>query len=450
MEGALPRNAGLFVAFRVFFNARFYYPVLAVFFVDLGLPLERYALLNVAWAVSIVLLELPLGALGDQIGRKPMVVAAAAIMVVEMSVLSFFDAADVELLFWIFLLNRILSGAAEAAASGADEALAYDSLLDEGRAHAWPDVLTRLGRSMSIAMATAMVVGGLVYDPELMGRAFSALGLDVSLDQRTTARFPVYLCLGMSVGALVTALRMKEPLSGRPDRSRISIRSNLRGILDAGRWVLRTPFALGVVLFFLTLDSVVRLFLTVTSSYFRMLGIEPRYFGVLSAAFSLLGLFVPSLARRLVRRAPPGGNFTLLSGILIASLAGIAYLRGVLGIASILVLAVGFHLLGFLVSHYLNLVTASSRRATVLSIKSLGGNLAYGAVGWGFAILLRGLTGGEMPASGSPEENEAFAAGLRWLPVAFLGVVTLLLIWSTRVKAMREWPTGPDDDHTSK
>ena len=48
----LPRNVRAFLAFRVLFNARFYYPVLAVFFVDLGLTLDRYALLNVAWAAS--------------------------------------------------------------------------------------------------------------------------------------------------------------------------------------------------------------------------------------------------------------------------------------------------------------------------------------------------------------------------------------------------------------
>ena len=56
----LPKNARLFVAFRVLFNARFYYPVLAVLFLDLGLTIDQYALLNVAWAVSIVLCELPL------------------------------------------------------------------------------------------------------------------------------------------------------------------------------------------------------------------------------------------------------------------------------------------------------------------------------------------------------------------------------------------------------
>ncbi|MHC4411104.1 MAG: MFS transporter, partial [Planctomycetota bacterium] len=166
----MPANARLFVWFRVFFNARFYYPVLAIFFVDLGLTLDEYAILNVAWAASIVLFELPLGAVADRIGRRPLVVGAAVIMVVEMAVLAFAPVGNPRLLFWIFMVNRVLSGLAEAAASGADEALAYDTLVEEGKRDLWPQVLSRLQRRMSVAFMIAMVVGAAVYDPALVNR----------------------------------------------------------------------------------------------------------------------------------------------------------------------------------------------------------------------------------------------------------------------------------------
>ena len=38
--------------------------------------MEQFALLNAVWAVTIVLLEVPSGALADRIGRKNMVVWA--------------------------------------------------------------------------------------------------------------------------------------------------------------------------------------------------------------------------------------------------------------------------------------------------------------------------------------------------------------------------------------
>ena len=67
----LERNVRRFILFRVLFNARFYYPVFAILFLDLGLTPEQFALANTVWAVAIVLLEVPSGALADLVGRRP-------------------------------------------------------------------------------------------------------------------------------------------------------------------------------------------------------------------------------------------------------------------------------------------------------------------------------------------------------------------------------------------
>ena len=75
------RNCRQFVLFRVLFNSRFYYPVLAILFIDLGLSATQYTLLNFAWAIVIVLAEVPSGVMADRIGRRPLVVAAGMCMV---------------------------------------------------------------------------------------------------------------------------------------------------------------------------------------------------------------------------------------------------------------------------------------------------------------------------------------------------------------------------------
>jgi hypothetical protein len=58
-------NVRRFIAFRAFFNARFYYPVFTILFLDYGLTIEQFALLNTVWAFTIVLAEVPSGALAD-------------------------------------------------------------------------------------------------------------------------------------------------------------------------------------------------------------------------------------------------------------------------------------------------------------------------------------------------------------------------------------------------
>src|ERR1700733_7857991 len=110
VSNAADRNWRRFVLFRVLFNSRFYYPVLAVLFLDLGLSATQYTLLNFAWALAIVCLDLPAGALADRIGRRPLVVAAAVAMVLEMTVLCVAPIGGGVALFLICLLNRVLSG----------------------------------------------------------------------------------------------------------------------------------------------------------------------------------------------------------------------------------------------------------------------------------------------------------------------------------------------------
>ena len=93
-------NIRLFISFRVFFNARFYYPVFTILFLDFGLTLEQFALLNAVWAASIVLLEVPSGALADIIGRRNLLVFAGVLMVTEMLLLCFVPRTNLHFSLW--------------------------------------------------------------------------------------------------------------------------------------------------------------------------------------------------------------------------------------------------------------------------------------------------------------------------------------------------------------
>jgi MFS family permease len=424
----LPRNANLFVAFRVLFNARFYYPVLAILFVDLGLTMEQYALLNVAWAASIVICELPLGALGDQIGRKPLVVGAAVIMVIEMSVLGFAPTGDADLLFWVLLVNRALSGMAEAAASGVDEALAYDSLVDAGMEERWPRVLARHVRWRSAAMAVAMIVGGLVYDPAVTG-----------FPQEVSARFPVYLTLALAVGALFTALRMEE----RPRSEELpSVAENARAIWSAGRWIAGSGFVLAIILFGLAADTSVRIVLTFQSAYLRWIEIPEAVFGFVSAGMSLLGIVAAPLAERRVARHGPLANYALSLSMIVVGLIGIATVDAWWGVVFVIPMSLAMRLGAFFDSQYLNRAIDSKQRATVLSFRSLAYNVGYGAAGWAFAIAMRTIAGGTMPPSGSLEESRVFVEALAWIPPGFALFCVAVLAFALRVPALRRRDAG--------
>jgi len=71
----------LFIAFKVLFNSRFYYPVFTILFLDFGLTVAQFSILNAVWAATIVLAEVPSGALADIIGRKQLLVFATFTMI---------------------------------------------------------------------------------------------------------------------------------------------------------------------------------------------------------------------------------------------------------------------------------------------------------------------------------------------------------------------------------
>jgi MFS family permease len=183
--GTLERNLHRFILFRLFFNARFYYPVFTILFLDYGLTLEQFSILNLVWALTIVLAEVPSGALADIVGRKRLLVFAAGLMFVEMGLLVVVPIGSSPLLFAVFMINRICSGLAEAAASGADEALAYDSLKALGREADWAGLLEKTTRYMSVGFFITMITGALSYDPRVVNALLGFFHEDWQLSGET-------------------------------------------------------------------------------------------------------------------------------------------------------------------------------------------------------------------------------------------------------------------------
>lgn len=200
-------NPGRYVWFTALYNARAYYPVLAILFLDLGLTLDQYVMLNLVWAATIFLFEVPSGALADTFGRKNLLVTASLLMVVEMCCLLFAPKDGGWMLFGLCVANRFLSGLSEAAASGADEALAYDSLPEKDRDEAWDAVLARAMRLRSVGFVIAMVLGGLLYDHAVLNRV---LPENREISATFAHRLPIALVLMQAIACVVITLRMVE------------------------------------------------------------------------------------------------------------------------------------------------------------------------------------------------------------------------------------------------
>ncbi len=435
------KNVRLFIAFKVFFNSRFYYPVLAIMFLDFGLSLSQFALLNAAWAVSIVCLEVPSGALADVIGRRKLMVLAGVLMVIELALLCFAPRGNADLLFGIFLVNRVLSGAAEAAASGADEAIAYDSLKAEGNEEDWDLVLRRQVRMESLTRIGSTLLGAAVYDAVLMQSASDYLGLGISFSQDVTLRLPLFLTFMMALCTLYVVLQIKEPpapqsdAAGSPDGGIWEIsKEAFRVTFQAGRWILKTPFAMMIILGGLFFDHIMRMLGTMNSQYFRLIDLPEASYGLIGSARSLLGLLVPSLAVLMLRRFTPQKNLFIIAPLAFLGLYGMTFFWPYWGLAPLFLLAVVMQFVSMAVSFYLNRITRSSQRATVLSFKGLSFNLAYGLIGVMYAVLLAHLKGKDGGAlREAAETGRVFIESVGWFPWYFLAMFAGLLLFGAYI-----------------
>lgn len=418
----LTGNSRRFVLFTVFYNARAYYPVLAILFLDLGLSLDQFVLLNLIWAATIFLFEVPSGALADTIGRKKLLVTAAALMVVEMLCLLLAPRDGGMILLTLCVINRICSGLSEACASGADEALAYDSLPESERVGAWDKLLATAMRWRSVGFVFAMILGGLIYNPEPLNHLLPG---NFQLSADVAHRLPIAVVLCQALVCLIITLKMVEPPRPAAGHAGSTCMGAIRLTLATARWVFTHPTTLVVVVVGLAIDSIVRNFATINSSYYRLIDLPEWTYGFIGAGLGLLGWFVPAIATRLNKRFSTLGNLGIAAGLALIGLASLIPAWPVYGVLPAMLLMAMLGFLGFTVSRALHAEADSSKRATVLSVKGLAFNLGYGLFSLGFSRLLAHFP--DYPA------GAALRSALFWQVPAFAAVMILLFAWAARL-----------------
>lgn len=404
------------------------------------MTVAQFSILNAVWAATIVLAEVPSGALADVVGRKRLLVFATLVMIIEIGIISFMPKTNPSIVFMVFLINRILSGLAEAAASGADEALAYDSLVAHDICDQWGRVLEILARFQSIGFVVAMSVGAAIYDPVLLTKICSFLGSSKVFTQEITMRFPLYLTLILAIGAFIATMKIQEIMPASTERQNESgqlqesdqnreVRQAFLLTFKAGKWILQTPFVLSVFLFGMLFDGIIRMVITLSSQYYRMIELPESSFGIVGSVVAMLGLIIPKIARSIAEKHSPSHGLSVAAALTITGLISMSFFWPYAGIIPALITFSAMYFTGFFVSFYMNEATASDQRATVLSFKGLAYNLSYGILGILYALLLKAKKDGVIISQ--ELENKIFMDTFIWFPgvFIFLFVVLTLICW---------------------
>ena len=309
-----------------------------------GLTLVQISLIESILIGTIFLMEVPTGMLADRVGRKWSIFCSTALLMSAEFIFIF--ARDYE---W-YVLVAFLAGAGYAFASGAIEALVYDSLPPENREEAMKRAMGRVNSYGMIAFVIAPIVGGLIIGDARVENFTPAIALTV---------------VALFVGLLV-CLTLREPPAEASEKSESSA-----ALLRAGLALLYRNQRLRrlVLLVVFTLPFTDALAVTLAPPYLVRNDVSPFAIAAILSAGSLLAAFTQRYAYKAeewLGRDRAIALLTLLPGLLYWILAAAA---GPIATASIVIIMYGFsNMKGPLFSAYQNALIESKNRATALSL----------------------------------------------------------------------------------
>ncbi|MCF8227234.1 MAG: MFS transporter [Bacteroidales bacterium] len=317
-----------------------YMPIVVPFYESNNLTMKDIMVLQAVYSVAIVILEIPSGYLADVWGRKRTLVLGSIMGVTGFSIYGISHG------FAGFLIAEIILGIGQSCVSGADSAMLYDSLLEikqEKKYSRFEGRITSLG---NLAEAGAALIGGLLATISL--------------------RTPYYGQIIIAAIAIPAALTLAEPL-----RHKKLLNRGFREILDISRFALFGNTALRRNILFSAFTGCATLIMAwFAQPFFEYNEIDIKWFGLLWAGLNITVAIASISAYRIESKLKQIGSIILIMiGVPLGYIA-----LSVFGLAGGLITIFVFYLIrGFatpVLKDYINRITGSDVRATVLSVRN--------------------------------------------------------------------------------
>ena len=344
-------NINKIIIIRFCRNFHLYIHAYALLLLARGLTLVQISLIESIVIGTIFLTEVPTGLLADRVGRKWSIFAATVLLMSAEFIFIFARSFE----WYIFV--ALLTGTGFAFASGAVEALVYDSLPPKNREEAMKRAMGRVNSWGQIAFVIAPIIGGLIIGDASVEKFIPAIALTV---------------VALLIGAIV-CLTLREPAADSSE-TRTGSMTLLRDGVHLLRHHQRLRRLAMLVIFTTPITS--SLVTTLGPPYLTQNDAAPFMAGVVLSVGSLLAAFTQRYAYKLEEWLGQGRAIALLILLpgamywLLAAVAGPA--------ATVLVMIVMYGVNDMkapLFSAYQNAFIESKNRATVLSLINMFLNL---------------------------------------------------------------------------
>jgi len=316
-------------------------PILMLFFQDLGFTVEESFQLKAIYSIAIVIFEIPSGYAADVLGRRRTLIIGSILGTLGFAIYSFTSG------FYAFLAAELILGVGQSFISGADSALLYDSLKADGREK---DYLKYEGRNFSVGNFSEAIAG-------FMGGALAEISL----------RTPFFFQTGIAFIAVPAAFMLVEPqLYTRTQKA------TWGDIFRVVKYAMVENKSLRYnIIYSSIIGSATLTMAWVYPLYLKEIGFREIHIGsastVLNLVVGMTTLFAYKIEQKLRPKSTVWGTTLVITGAFIA--AGFIHSLYVLPVLLVFYFSRG--IATPVLKDYINRITSSDIRATVLSIRSL-------------------------------------------------------------------------------
>jgi MFS family permease len=326
-------------------------PIVVLFYNENGLEQYDVFLLQAIYSVAIVVLEIPSGYFADVLGRKKTLIAGSVFGFFGYLVYSFSYG------FTGFLMAEIILGIGQSLISGADSALLYDTLLEKKREK---EYLKYEGRIISIgnfAEAIAGVIGGFLATYSL--------------------RHPYYFQTAIAFSAIPAAILLVEP-----SRHKTIEKARFIDIINIFKYSLIDNKALRLnIIYSAVIGSATLSMAWFVQPYFKEVHVPIAAFGILWTLLNLSVGFTSMFAYRIEKKLGQIKSVMLIA----IFISGIYLATGFVQTQWAIVFLFIFYMVrGYatpILKDYINKLTESHIRATVLSVRNFIIRLVFAGLG---------------------------------------------------------------------
>jgi len=315
-------------------------PIVVPFYESNGLTMKDIMVLQAVYSIAIVILEIPSGYLADVIGRRKTLIIGAMFGTIGFATYSFSFG------FVGFLVAEIILGIGQSCISGADSAMLYDSLLEKGQEKKYTRFEGRITSIGNIAEASAGILGGLLAG--------------------ITLRAPYFAQAFVALIALPAALTLVEPSRTVP-----LIKASFLEVVHIARFALFKDRPLRRNILFSAITGTATLTMAwFAQPFFEYTYIDIAWFGLLWTSLNLTVAITSYTAHHIEQKLGQSRSIILISLLIPLGYLALSrfHLPGGLAILYIFYLVRGYATP--VLKDYINRITASNIRATVLSVRN--------------------------------------------------------------------------------